>query len=143
MKNLETGMKVAAASVFCLYLKTHHVHFNIEGPDFYQNHKMLDKIYKDIWESFDGFGEQMRALDIYAPASLSEFHMLSVVEDSSGVRPAIEMLRELLIDNDKVIGILNQVNALCSNHVGLQNFIQTRVDAHEKWGWMLRATVHQ
>ena len=143
MKNLETAIKIATASVFTFYLKVHHAHFNVIGPNFYEYHKLLDDIYKDVWESFDGIGEQVRALDIFTPASLEEFQMLSVVDSAKGVKAAQVMIHELLLDNDKVIGILNEVNILSENHVGLQNFIQGRIDSHEKWGWMLRATVHR
>lgn len=142
MKNLETAIKIAAASVFVFYLKVHYAHFNVEGPNFYQYHKLLDDIYKDVWESFDGIGEQIRALAIYTPASMTEFNMLSVVVDFDGVKKAHEMLHELLLDNDRVIQILNEVDSLSGNHKGLQNFIQGRIDMHEKWSWMLRATVH-
>ena len=73
---------------------------------------------------------------------MTEFNMLSVVVDFDGVKKAHEMLHELLLDNDRVIQILNEVDSLSGNHKGLQNFIQGRIDMHEKWSWMLRATVH-
>lgn len=141
MKNLETAIKIASCSIFGLYLKAHHTHLNITGADFYQYHKLTDKIWKDLIESFDGISEQIRALDIYAPASLGEIEQLSVVYDQPDILPADQMIYELLIDNDKVIQVLIETNTLAANHPGLQNFIEGRIDQHEKWGWMLRATV--
>jgi starvation-inducible DNA-binding protein len=134
-------MKISAASLFTLYLKTHYAHFNVTGPDFYEYHKLLDDLYKSMWESFDDIGEQIRALDMIAPASLSEFKMLSVINDFEGPLSASHMLRDLLIDNEKLIQLLNETNNLAVNHIGLQNFIQGLVMEHEKMSWMLRATV--
>ena len=141
MKNLETALKITSSSVYCFQLKVHHAHLNVEGPDFYQYHKLLDDIYKDVWESFDTLSEQIRALDIFAPASLGEFHMMSVVEDAVGVSSSHDMMHALLLDNDKLLALFDEVNSLASSHLGLQNFIQGRCDAHEKWGGMLRSTL--
>ncbi len=141
MKNLETAIKIASATIFCFYLKMHFFHFNVTGQDFYELHKLSNKIYDDVWESFDAISEQIRALDIYAPASMAEFTMLSAIEEFDEVRPAAEMIHQLLLDNEILIKILNEVNLLSENHIGLQNFIQGRADIHSKWSWMLRATI--
>ena len=141
MKNLETSMKIASASVFCFYLKVHYVHLNITGPNFWAYHKMLDDIYKDVFESFDAISEQVRSLDIFAPASLTEFHKLTVVQDMLSPADPLDMIHELLLDNDKLIDVLSEANMMAEHHLGLQNFLQGRCDAHEKIGWMLRATI--
>jgi len=141
MKNLEVTMKIASSSVFCFYLKTHFVHLNIVGPNFYEYHKLTDKIWKDMIDSFDAISEQIRSLDIFAPASLIAFNEYSVVEDMDNVSEAQSMIYELLLDNESVIETLKEANAMATDHPGLQNFLQGRIEAHEKWGWMLRATV--
>lgn len=138
--NLEISMKIAASTVFCFYLKVHFVHFNITGPNFYEYHKLLDKIYKDVFESFDTIGEEIRSLDMFAPATLTEFKEFSLIEDMAAVGEARAMIYELLLDNDRVLEALKEANNLAADHIGLQNFLQERSDAHEKWGWMLRAT---
>lgn len=139
--SLKEKIQIALATVFAFYLKTHHFHLNIEGPDFYQYHKLLDKIYKDTFGSFDKLGEEIRALDIYCQATLTSFSHLSLIHDQPTILPAHQMLHELLIDNDKVIHILTEINNLAMEHPGLQNYIQERIDKHEFWGWMLRSTL--
>ena len=138
---LEHKVKIASASIFCLYLKIHNYHLNITGPDFYQYHKLLDEFYKDTWESFDTMSEQIRALDIYAPATMARLAELSVIQDNPMLPDALSMIHELLIDNDNLLQVFDEVNALAPHQIGLQNFIQGRVDAHNKWGWILRATI--
>ena len=141
MKNLEIAMKIASATVFCFYLKTHFVHLNVTGIDFYQLHKLTDEIWKDTIESFDAISEQIRALDIFAPASLGTLKKYSEVEDLDKVGDASSMIYELLLDNETVVETLKEANKLAIEHPGLQNFLQGRIEAHEKIGWMLRSTV--
>jgi starvation-inducible DNA-binding protein len=140
MRNLEEALKVATASVFHFGLMVHTAHFNVTGPRFYELHLLFERIYKDVEDSFDDFGEQIRALDIFAPLGLSEYLSLSALEDQAAL-PAQEMIHALLIENDKVLMTLNEVSQLAQKHIGLQNFIQGRAEAHEKHGWMLRATL--
>jgi starvation-inducible DNA-binding protein len=141
MKNLEVAIKTAAATVFGFYLKVHYFHLNSTGPNFYEYHKLTDKIWKDVIDSFDGISEEIRALDMMAPASLLEFQQLSLLEDFTGTGEARAMLYELLLDNDKVIEVLTEANTLAGPHPGLQNFLEGRIDAHEKVGWMIRSIV--
>jgi DNA-binding ferritin-like protein len=49
------------------------------------------------------------------------------------------MFDELLSDNQRVIDSLEAAYNLAGDHLGLQNFLQDRIDIHEKHGWMLRA----
>ena len=82
MKNLDIGLKILSSSVFCLYLKTHNYHLNVLGNDFYQIHLLLDSHWKFLIESWDALSEQIRALDMSAPATLTEFSTYSGIEDA-------------------------------------------------------------
>jgi len=141
MKSLEIRVKILSASVFALYLKTHQYHLHVKGPLFYSVHKMLDEQYKDIFDSFDTLSEQIRALDMTAPASLKEFSLLSAIADGNTSLTAIEMVKELLIDNERIIKLFSEVNELATPHLGLQNFIQGRCQEHEKYCFFLRSTI--
>src|SRR5271165_2515865 len=101
MQNLEMAMKIASATLFSVYLKTHAIHWNITGPDFFQYHKLTDEIWKSLIDSFDGINEQIRALDIFCPMSFAEFQQLTQIEDMIKPGEAKAMLYELLLDNDK------------------------------------------
>jgi starvation-inducible DNA-binding protein len=139
--NLEHALKVASATIINFYIKVHGVHFNYESNNFYEIHKLTDKIWKYTIENFDGLNEQIRSLDIYCPASFQRFQELSLIKDQVGILPAEEMLRELLMDSDQVIEALNEVNKLALNHLGLQNFVQDSIQSYEKFSWFLRATI--
>jgi starvation-inducible DNA-binding protein len=136
---LEQAMKVALANTFAFYLKAHNFHWNTEGPNFPQYHKFLDDLYNEVWEAVDAVAEHIRALDMYAPGSFQRFQELATIKDQTLVPRAELMMEELLHDNQLVIESLEQAYQLADGHLGLQNFLQDRIDRHEKHGWMIRS----
>ena len=141
MEELTQQMKVCLASVFALYLKTHNFHWNVEGPSFPQYHTFFEGLYEDLWNSVDRYGEEIRTLGSYAPASLSRFSTLYVVDDQLNVPPALKMVKEIEFDNKKIIDELKKANRMAESidAVGLANFLQDRIDVHYKHDWMLRS----
>jgi starvation-inducible DNA-binding protein len=142
MNELIQQMKVVLASSFALYLKTHNFHWNVEGPNFPQYHDFLNNLYNEIWLAVDAIAEHIRTLDAYAPGSLGRFTQLSVVDDQLNIPTAKAMFAELESDNQKLISELNKTLRLAesADKHGLANFIQDRIDIHEKHKWMLKAT---
>jgi starvation-inducible DNA-binding protein len=136
-------MKVVLASSFAMYLKAHNFHWNVEGPNFSEYHKLFGDVYEDIWGSVDVTAERIRTLDQYAPGSMSRFTQLSVVDDQLNIPSARAMVQELLSDNAKIIAELDKAFALAdkANKQGLADYFAGRIDVHEKHGWMLRATL--
>lgn len=141
MEELIQQMKVCQASVFALYLKTHNFHWNIEGPNFPQYHAFLENLYNELWLSVDAIAEHIRTLDSYVPGSLSRFSALTVVEDEINIPTAVKMIRELEMDNKRVIAELRKANTLAEKNdcPGIANFMQDRIDVHFKHDWMLRS----
>lgn len=138
--NLEIAMKRVQATTFAFYLKSHNFHWNVEGPDFYQYHKFLDDLYNEVWTAVDAIAEHVRALDIYVPGSFARFSELSAIEDQTEIPRAALMIEELYHDNEIVIDTLTEAFRLAeTKHLGLANFLQDRIDIHEKHGWMLRS----
>lgn len=142
MEELQKAAKVAFASTFSFYLKTHSFHWNVEGSDFKQYHDLFGGIYEEVFESIDVFAEQIRAMDTYVPGSFTKFSMLSLIDDENAILSKDEMLIELIEDNEKLIRILKMVFKASEEAVepGFNDFIAGRIDAHKKHGWMLKAS---
>ena len=134
-------LKILLASDFAYYLKAHFFHFNVEGKDFYQYHKFLQKVYEDAYSAVDPLGEFIRTLDEYTPASLSRFHELSRIQDQTKVPRAQLMLEELLSDSHVMINLLNEcfAAATAENKQDIANFIAERLTATNKFIWMLQS----
>ena len=138
---LKEKLKALLGTQFCFYVKIHGFHFNIEGANFPQYHEFLKGFYEDVYEPIDQIGEYIRTLDSYAPGSLARYLELSVIQEQMQIPRAELMMVELLQDNCTMIELLNQVFECANgdNKQGIANFIAERLDAHEKWGWMLKS----
>ena len=142
MEELVKSLKVSLATVFSFYLKTHYFHWNVEGEGFYSIHKMFEQIYEDVYDSVDPLAEQIRTLQEYAPGSYKRFAELTKIQDQTSVPDCCKMVDELIVDNDKVVEVLNTSIGLATKHnkQGLINFLGGRIEQHTKWGWFLRAS---
>lgn len=137
------ALKTAFASEYTFALKAQNFHWNVEGPLFGQLHDLFEKIYLEVYGSIDQFAEELRALQLYTPASYTKFSMLSVIEDENSVPAFQDMLREMLADSDKMANVFKMVFVMAEKNGdhGLSNFLAERQDAHKKHSWMLRASL--
>lgn len=142
MDELINLMRKALADSFAFYLKAQNFHWNVEGSDFKMYHDLFGGLYEEVYGSVDSLAEHIRALNAYAPGSLSKFSELTTIAEHNLVPTASVMVKELLEDNQKVINSLTDAYRMAErfSEIGLSNFLQDRVDAHKKHGWMLRAT---
>lgn len=142
MDEARKQLKETLATVFAFYLKAANFHWNVEGPDFFEYHKLFEMIYNDVYGSIDPLAEQLRAAGTYAPGSFKRFQELSQIEDALEPLSAKEMVQRLYDDNAIVIDSLNKSfsAAQSQNMQGLMNFLADRIDQHNKWAWFLRAT---
>ena len=141
MEQLVQGMKVTLASTFSFYLKAHGFHWNVEGPNFPQYHEFLGGLWEEAFGAIDPIAEHLRTLGAYAPASFLRYKELSLIIDEPNVPEPSSMMSKLRNDNQALIEQLTKTQALAEKEkkMGLANFLQDRIDAHEKHGWMLRS----
>jgi len=142
MEELQKAAKIGFASSFSFYLKAHNFHWNVEGSDFLEYHDLFGKIYEEVYGSIDDYAEKIRALGTYVPASFQRFTMLSQIDDETKILDKDTMVLELLDDNTKLINILKMIFEISEQNkeYGFSDFIAGRIDAHQKHGWMLKAS---
>jgi len=141
MDDLIQEMKVSLATTFAFYLKAHGFHWNVEGPNFPQYHEFLGDLYEEVFGAVDPIAEHLRTLGAYAPASFLRYKELSLVSDEVNIPAAMSMMNKLNSDNATIIEQLTKTQATAEKNkkMGLANFLQDRIDAHEKHGWQLRS----
>ncbi len=143
MDKFTNQLKIAFASQYAFAIKAQNFHWNVEGIDFYQKHKMFQKIYEETYGAVDDFAENIRKIKAYTPASLYRFSALSAVDDEVEVLEPQAMVAELLRDAEKMQEIMKHlfVEAEALGHHGLSNFLADRQDAFAKHAWFLRSTL--
>ena len=143
MESLQLSLQKTLADVFTMYFKAHTFHWNVEGPNFSQYHDLLGDIYEEVYGSIDLLGEQIRQIDAYTPTSLKQLLDLTVVSEEETVMPALQMIKSLMDTNSMVLAslMLSYRDADSASELGLANFLQDRIAAHQKHAWMLKATL--
>jgi starvation-inducible DNA-binding protein len=145
--NLEQQILQTFSSQFVCYYKAHNFHWNIQGPNFYSNHKLLKHIYKDLFKENDNLAEIIRTLDIEIPVtlgtiiSLSEVVDTDVYDDQDGDE-YLTNLRDDLMVLTQAFQELEQVTDDLA-HSQIQNYCQDRIKSIERFIWMIKSTLAQ
>jgi starvation-inducible DNA-binding protein len=141
MEDLVISLRICLANTFLMYFKAHSHHWNVEGIEFSQLHDFFGDLYSDLHGASDLLAEEIRALNILAPKTLSEMYQYKTVNEGVVANTPKEMLQDLSITNDQVIESLNKAIELATkyNKQGLLNSLPERVDVHAKHGWMIRS----
>jgi starvation-inducible DNA-binding protein len=142
MEELHNALKIVLADTFTMYMKTHSFHWNVIGPNFSEYHEFFGNLYEELHGAVDPIAEQIRAVNSFAPSSLSRIKELTRIKESDTIPTADRMFQLLINDNNIVLDALKNAYDLADKEgeLGLANFLQDRMDIHKKHGWMLRAT---
>ena len=129
------------ASSYTLYLKTHNYHWNVTGPMFTTLHTLFETQYTELALAVDEIAERIRTLGAKAPGSYKEFAEYSRVQDADGVPPAVDMIKQLMVDMDIVVGVAQELIALAeeTRDQATADLATRRIDVHQKAAWMLRS----
>lgn len=140
-KDIAGGLSKLLADSYTLYLKTHNFHWNVKGPMFNTLHLMFETHYTELALAVDVIAERIRALDMPAPGSYSQFAKLTRIKEETGTPEATEMLRQLVEDHEAVVRTAREIFPLAdkSNDEPTADLLTQRMQVHEKTAWMLRS----
>lgn len=136
------NMKTVLADTFTMYIKAHGYHWNVIGSDFPQLHEFFQDLYEELHGATDDIAEQIRQIDAFAPGTLQRMKELSGVAEDDKIPVAANMITNLITANEVILTALMAAykQADTDEEFGLANFLQDRMMAHKKHGWMLKAT---
>lgn len=145
MEQLVEAMKKVLAESFAFRLKAQYYHWNVEGSNFHQYHDFFGELYTEVDKAVDGIAEHIRALDAYAPGSFSRYTELSSIKDESTIPLPLEMVSRLFSDNNVLLASLKTARNIADElgENGIVNFLEERIDVHQKHRWMLKATIEK
>jgi starvation-inducible DNA-binding protein len=127
------------ADSYIIYLKTQGFHWNVVGPQFEPLHELFQEQYTELSQAIDEIAERIRALDVKAPGSFSEFRSLSSIAEETGAPAAESMIRQLASDHVTAARTALQAVTVAeaSSDVSTADIATQRVTQHEKVAWML------
>ena len=112
------------ADNYSLYLKTHSFHWNVTGP-----------MFNDV------IAERIRALDVFAPGSYSQFGKLTSVKEETKV-PDWKAMVSQLVEGHETAARTARATITAADNANDQptaDLATQRVESHEKTAWMLRS----
>lgn len=144
MEDLKTLIKKVLADNFMLYFKAHSYHWNVEGMFFPMFHDYFGKFYEEIFAEVDVIAEHIRIMGEYAPTKLNDMiEFSSIKEDSEMPADTKRMVEQLYNDNNMLLISLHKAyeEAEKTSELGLADYLQSRIDVHNKHAWILRTII--
>jgi|688.fasta_scaffold31040_4 starvation-inducible DNA-binding protein len=132
------------ADEYILNTKTHNYHWNVQGPSFYEYHKLLEIQYQQLDLLIDELAERIRSVGGNAIGTLTEFLKLSRLKEQEATYPKAEtMISNLLADHEQIIRTIGDDSKKCQEleDDGSADFLLGLKEQHEKMAWMLRSTI--
>lgn len=138
------------ASTYALYLMTHNYHWNVEGNNFINLHKLFESQYLELFEAVDVIAERIRALGEYALPfenkdilDISKLMSNALNKETKANERAERMLRNLISLNEAVIAHCQLAKDIsrADHDDETENLIVERVTVHQKSLWMLRSSL--
>ena len=130
------------ADEFVLYAKTRNYHWNVEGSNFMEMHKLYEGQYEQLDEIIDNVAERIRALGHYAQARLKDYTRLTNLEEQEYTTEQKAQLQNLLVDHETIIKELRRMITLFADEhkdLGSSDFVTGLMQEHEKIAWFIRS----
>lgn len=144
--DMATALQKLLADEYVLYTKTLNFHWNVEGKHFGPLHTLFNDQYEKLQSIIDNIAERIRAIGLFAHATMREFLSVSSLAEKIDYFPDdITMLSLLLEDHEAVIQTIRNANDLAVkiNDGGSNNFLSGLLEIHEKIAWTLRAHLNK
>jgi starvation-inducible DNA-binding protein len=141
MKTVDSLKKLFADN-FATYVLAHGYHQAVVGDDFYEYHKLFQKIYEYLQDNIDNIGELIRQCDDIAPFSLTRISELSEVKDVQTAPDTVTMVLDLDSAIYMCIEQANQVfeDSNADKEYGVNNFVGGYIQDLNKFCWFLKAS---
>jgi starvation-inducible DNA-binding protein len=141
--NVVSKLNILLADEFLLFTKTKNAHWNVEGIDFLDKHKLFDAQAADLSNIIDEVAERIRALGHYSHSSLANFLKLTQLDETLlADTKSTTYIKALLADHERIILFLREnINRVGNdyNDIGTSDFLTSLLESHEKTAWFLRS----
>ena len=129
------------ADSYALMGITHHAHWNVEGPDFFQLHAAFQEQYENLFEAIDDIAEQARIIDSFPVGGLASLAKQAGLDELPVTAPAKDFVAALVVAHEKTLAdaITLRDTAEAARDLETQDLAIGRIQWHGKALWMLKS----
>ncbi|RXZ83431.1 DNA starvation/stationary phase protection protein [Paenibacillaceae bacterium] len=140
---LATALNKQTANWSVLYMKLHHFHWYVKGPNFFALHAKFEELYNEATAIMDELAERVLTIGEKPVSTLKEQLSLTSIQEAKGGETADQMLQAIISDFVQVSEEMGQAAKLADDAgdcvtndllIGKQEWV-------EKTVWMLKATL--
>jgi len=104
-------------------------------------HLMFETQYNELWTAADAVAERIRALDVYAPGSYTQFGKLTSIPEETGVPEWKVMVQQVVDGHETAARTARDAfkGADKADDQPTADLATQRMQEHEKTAWMLRS----
>ena len=145
LTHLQSVLEETFAANFVSYYRSHVAHVNLRARTFYQDHKLLQKVYEYFQDNIDTIAEKLRTIRAYMPTDLATVTTLSPIADTPTTGTADELLEQVLESLDIMVDQYHELNdaAEAVNYIDISNFAQDQIGQIVKLRWMIESTLEE
>lgn len=144
MKELSVKLNETLASLNVFYNKLRNLHWNVDGPRFYELHEYYESLYNAVNDEVDEVAETILMIGQTPVSTVKEHLELSLikevsVEDAKGEKGLAIVLKDLetLLNNfNEVLELADEKNSVLVN-----DLMTGLIVKYHKAIWMLKSTI--
>lgn len=128
---------------FVAYYRAHVAHVNIQGRNFYSDHKLLGRIYEFLQGNIDEIAELIRTVGDFMPDNLQGIIVDSTIEDMPVTGTDQDMLYTVRDNLAQLVDCLRELGEAASeeDYEEIENYTQEKILAINKFLWQLDSTL--
>lgn len=136
-----SGLQLLLADSYALMSLSHHAHWNVEGPDFFQLHAAFEEHYENLFEAVDEIAEQMRILGSFPTGGLGSLAKQAGLGELPLTASAKDFVAGLVVAHEKTLAdaIALRDQAEAAKDLETQDLAIGRIQWHSKVLWMLKS----
>jgi DNA-binding ferritin-like protein len=143
LTELTSILEIVFASNFVARYRSHVAHINIKGRNFYQDHKLLKKVYQYFEDQVDPLGEKLRTLGALVPSTINEVMELTQVNDFGIGGPSEIILASVVTDVILMIELYHELHKAAElvGYTDISNMADDNIGKLAKFKWQIEATL--
>ncbi|OQA78800.1 MAG: DNA protection during starvation protein 1 [Tenericutes bacterium ADurb.Bin239] len=98
MSKLHKGLNTQVANLAVLFVKLHHHHWYVPGPNFYLLHEKFEEFYDEVNELYDAVAERLLMIGGKPFSKMKDYLANTTLVEAKGNETAVEMVESIAND---------------------------------------------